>query len=40
MKMAPAIIEGTPSSNAMKDGYKVSVIVVDKAGNVAGVCPR
>jgi uncharacterized protein GlcG (DUF336 family) len=34
MKMAIMIIEGT-LEQCTKDGYKVSVIVVDKAGNVA-----
>jgi uncharacterized protein GlcG (DUF336 family) len=34
MKMALAIIEGT-LEQCTKDGYKVSVIIVDKAGNVA-----
>ena len=34
MKMALMIIEGTLEQCA-KDGYKVSVIIVDKAGNVA-----
>jgi uncharacterized protein GlcG (DUF336 family) len=34
MKMALMIIEGT-LEQCTKDGYKVSVIVVDKAGNVA-----
>jgi len=34
MKMALMIIEGT-LEQCTKDGYKVSVVVVDKAGNVA-----
>src|SRR5437879_5719384 len=34
MKMALMIIEGT-LEQCIKDGYKVSVVVVDKAGNVA-----
>jgi uncharacterized protein GlcG (DUF336 family) len=34
MKMALMIIEGT-LEQCTKDGYKVSVIIVDKAGNVA-----
>ncbi|MGB7007657.1 MAG: heme-binding protein, partial [Pseudolabrys sp.] len=34
MKMALMIIEGA-LEQCTKDGYKVSVIVVDKAGNVA-----
>ena len=34
MKMSLMIIEGT-LEQCTKDGYKVSVIVVDKAGNVA-----
>jgi uncharacterized protein GlcG (DUF336 family) len=34
MKMALMIIEGTLEQCA-KDGYRVSVVVVDKAGNVA-----
>ncbi len=34
MKMALMIIEGT-IEQCTKDGYKVSVVVVDKAGNVA-----
>ena len=35
MAMAMAIIQGT-IEQCTKDGYKVSVTVVDKAGNVAG----
>jgi len=35
MAMALAIIQGT-IEQCTKDGYKVSVTVVDKAGNVAG----
>jgi len=34
MKMALMIIEGT-IEQCSKDGYRVSVVVVDKAGNVA-----
>jgi uncharacterized protein GlcG (DUF336 family) len=34
MKMALMIIEGT-LEQCTKDGYRVSVIIVDKAGNVA-----
>src|SRR5207244_12618303 len=34
MKMALMIIEGT-IEQCTKDGYKVSVVIVDKAGNVA-----
>jgi uncharacterized protein GlcG (DUF336 family) len=34
MKMALMIIEGT-LEQCTKDGYKVSVVIVDKAGNVA-----
>jgi len=34
MKMALMIIEGT-LEQCTKDGYKVSIIIVDKAGNVA-----
>jgi uncharacterized protein GlcG (DUF336 family) len=34
MKMALMIIEGT-LEQCTKDGYKVSIVVVDKAGNVA-----
>jgi uncharacterized protein GlcG (DUF336 family) len=34
MKMAQMIIEGT-IEQCTKDGYKVSVVIVDKAGNVA-----
>ena len=34
MKMALMIVEGT-LEQCTKDGYKVSVVVVDKAGNVA-----
>jgi uncharacterized protein GlcG (DUF336 family) len=34
MKMALMIIEGT-LEQCTKDGYKVSVVVVDRAGNVA-----
>jgi uncharacterized protein GlcG (DUF336 family) len=34
MKMALTIIEGT-IEQCTKDGYKVSVVIVDKAGNVA-----
>ena len=34
MKMALMIIEGT-IEQCSKDGYKVSVVIVDKAGNVA-----
>src|SRR5262245_56424858 len=34
MKMALMIIDGT-LEQCTKDGYKVSVVIVDKAGNVA-----
>jgi len=34
MKMALMIIEGT-LEQCTKDGYKVSIVIVDKAGNVA-----
>ena len=34
MAMALAIIQGT-LEQCTKDGYKVSVVIVDKAGNVA-----
>ena len=39
MKMALMIIEGT-LEQCTKDGYKVSVVVVDKGGNVAASVPE
>jgi hypothetical protein len=36
MAMALAIVQGT-IEQCTKDGYKVSVTIVDKAGNVAGI---
>ena len=39
MAMAMAIIQGT-IEQCTKDGYKVSVTVVDKAGNVAALGSR